>query len=549
MKNSYLIIFVILLALLVHASFINNGFTWLDHGDIEGGRAILPPAHLPAAFFTRFGETHFYRPLVTVINSLDSYIYKNSPQGFHLTNIFLFLLLIPATYFFVRSFFELTDRQSIFVSLITGIHPLTILPVGAISYRQEILVVIFTFAATTAYIEARKSKKIIWLTFSLFSWLLALLSKETAFFWVPALICYREWSGRFDKKKYYLPHFIVFLLTVIFYISLRIYAVPQFWTTGVQNLNFNEALGTRLNVLFTRLVEIVSPLKPNFSDATLITNLIAWKPVTVILILIAGLTVVLTNKRNSLPSRLVFFVMITLLPALSIIPLPRFNSPHYSFITVPAAGVIIILMAGYFSGKSAKTIIYLLIGVWLLIMTVNTFYSGFRFKNDYTLFNPEVAQDVNFREADFYLGDYYLRQGKFDLAESHLEASLEKNPNIIAFVDRKAAVTNLAGVYLSQRKFDQAKKKLMELIKQSSGGDRLRTIYNLAVIAERQNKYQEVVEVLQGEINQWQNTQVLLLYVKGLVKTGNENKADEILRDKLLVGDEKKREELIREIR
>lgn len=51
---------VLLLTFLIHISFLNNGFTWLDHGDVEYGRAILPINYLQSAFLTRFGETGFY---------------------------------------------------------------------------------------------------------------------------------------------------------------------------------------------------------------------------------------------------------------------------------------------------------------------------------------------------------------------------------------------------------------------------------------------------------------------------------------------------------
>lgn len=552
MKKDKILLFIVLIgAFLVHSSYINNGFTWLDHGDIEAGRAVLPISKLHEAFITRFGETNFYRPIVTLLNSIDSFIYQKSSQGFHFTNILLLIFVTIASYYFVRTFFELSREESAFVALIVGIHPLSILPVGAISYRQELLVVMFTFAAITAYIKGRVTKRTLWIICSLFFWLMALFSKETALFWVPGFIFIWEWSKGFENLRQNTRYILTFLIPLFIYIILRLQAVPQFWTknTQTQNLNLSEVIGSRLSVFISQLSNIMNPLQPSFSDATLITNIVSAKALLAAFLLFVGLILVFRNKKNSILSRLVFFVLIALLPALSIIPLPRFNSPHYGFIAIPAAGIIAILIARRITNKLVKTLFTLFIGLWFLIMTVNTFMAGFQFKDDYTLFNPEVIKDENFREGHFYLGDYYLRRRNFPLAEMHLEASLKENPKFLAFVDRSAAITNLAGTYLSQEKFGPAEKVLKELLKKSSGGNRLMAIYNLAVIAERKGDFQEVVSLLKNKIDQWRQPQQLLLYVKGLVKTGNESEADKILKNKLIISEANKRKEIIQMLR
>src|SRR3989344_64551 len=549
-KNNLFLILVLFLVFLIHLSYINNGFTWLDHGDIEGGRTVLPITQLEKAFFTRFGETNFYRPLVTVFNSVDDFIYKKNPLGFHLTNIFLLLSVTVASCFFGRTFFDLKQKESIFVAFLVGIHPLSILPVGVISYRQELLVVMFTFATLTAYIKARSTIKTNWYIIFVFFWLMALVSKETALFWVPALIFIWEWSRGFKNLRREFWYFTTFFLTTSVYIFLRVRAVPELWTKPGQYLNISEALGTRFSVFLTRLFELVNPFKPSFSDATLISDITNFKSLIMVFILTAGLVLILFSKKNYVIVRLILFILITLLPALSIVPLPRFSSSHYGFIATPAAGVMVILFLRFIfrsTGKTGKSIAVAVTGIWLLIMSVSTFKAGFQFKNDLSLFSLEVERDGNFKEGHFYLGDYYLRQGNFKEAEAHLEASLEKNPRVIAFIDRTAAMTNLAGAYFSQQKFAKAEKLLKELVIKSSGGNRLRAVYNLAVIAERKRDYKQVVNLLREEISQWQESQPILLYVKGLVKTGREAEGDRILKNSLLITDEQKRQAVLQE--
>ena len=202
MKNTRLLLIIILLiAFLIHLSYLNNGFIWLDHGDIETGRTILSISKLSQAFFTRLGETKFYRPIVAILNSLDFYLFGINPWGYHLTNLLLFLLVYYSTYIFALNFFGLKQRESLFVALVAGIHPLSILPVGVISYRQELLAAAFTYLAVSAYIKARITEKSIPAVATAAFWLLAIFSKETALFWVPSFIFIREWTRDFKKIR------------------------------------------------------------------------------------------------------------------------------------------------------------------------------------------------------------------------------------------------------------------------------------------------------------------------------------------------------------
>jgi hypothetical protein len=136
-KLFYLLVLVIIF--FIHVSYISNGFVWLDHGDIESGRAILPLSDLPHALFSRFGETGFYRPLVTITESIDAAVYGDWAPGFHLTNIFLHLIVVALVPLFLGAFFSLTFFELLFAMLLVGVHPYGWLPVGAISYRPELL--------------------------------------------------------------------------------------------------------------------------------------------------------------------------------------------------------------------------------------------------------------------------------------------------------------------------------------------------------------------------------------------------------------------------
>ena len=133
------VFWIMIITFLVHASYTAGGFVWLDHGDIETGRSIAGLSEAAGLFIKGFGSTGFYRPIVSLVNSSDKWLYGNRPWGWHLTNVILHTMVTGAVYFFCRSFFRVNKKIATTAALIFGVHTLSWLPAGAISYRPELL--------------------------------------------------------------------------------------------------------------------------------------------------------------------------------------------------------------------------------------------------------------------------------------------------------------------------------------------------------------------------------------------------------------------------
>ena len=101
---------VVITILLIRLSYINNGFVWLDHGDIEQKRAIVPLSELLNVFTERFGETGFYRPLVSLFLSIEYAFFGTWAPGYHIVNISLHLGVVVAAVYFVKRFFNLSSQ-------------------------------------------------------------------------------------------------------------------------------------------------------------------------------------------------------------------------------------------------------------------------------------------------------------------------------------------------------------------------------------------------------------------------------------------------------
>src|SRR3990172_9047264 len=186
------LLLILVFAFVTHITYLNNGFTWLDHNDIEAGAAVLPINKLHQAFFTPFGQTSFYRPIVTILNSIDYSLYRQWPSGFHITNLLLHLGVVALIGSFLSVFFIFNLEQKALASLIFAVHTSSILVVGSSTQRQEPLLLILTMLTLYFHKKARETKKWGYVLLTLSVFMAALLSKETALVIIPTLIIFWE---------------------------------------------------------------------------------------------------------------------------------------------------------------------------------------------------------------------------------------------------------------------------------------------------------------------------------------------------------------------
>lgn len=549
---------VLLIVTLVHVSYIPNDFVWLDHGDLENRRAVLELGELPRAFVTRFGDTAFYRPLVTVLHSVDAAVFGVWAPGYHMTNVALHLAVCVAAVFFAGTLFGLAPRERVFAALIVGIHPLSWLPVGAISYRPELLATLFTLLAVSFYIQSRKSGSARLGLLGIATFALGLCSKETVLPWVVGLVLAWELMLRpardaGEGEVWRRPPVRLLLgsaLVVGLYIVLRLQAVPEIWKVPAAGLPFSQWVGTRLAVLGETFVQLVYPLKPGLSDATRVRSLASVPALATALGLIGGLAIVRQVGRRSPWASVMVFLAIALAPALNIVPLARFASPHYAYLGVVGVGAALAIAFRIVRTRPRRVqwMATAAVAVWMLTMAGSTFAGGFRFRNDFTLFAPEVKGDPSFLEGHQYLGDYFFRMEDYEVARREYQAALQSQPEILAYVDRHAVLVNLAGVYVAENRLDEAD-ELLRMAAADARPNRLREIvYNRALIAYRRNDFLAVSELIGSQRTEWARPEPLLLLAESLRRLNRRAEAAAALRQALPLLSEDQRgqvEELI----
>jgi hypothetical protein len=309
-------------------------------------------------------------------------------------------------------------------------------------------------------------------------------------------------------------------------------------------------MGTRLAVFGETFVQLVYPLKPGLSDATRVRSLASVPALATALGLIGGLAIVRQVGHRSPWASVMIFLAVALAPALNIVPLARFSSPHYAYFGVVGVGAALAIALRYVRQRPRRVqwMATAALVVWMLSMAGSTFAGGFQFRNDFTLFAPEVDRDPSFLEGHQYLGDHFFRTEDYALARREYQAALQSQPGILAYVDRRTVLVNLAGVHLAENQLDEAD-ELLRMAAPGARPDRLRQIvYNRALIAYRRSDFLAVAELLGDPRTEWTRPEPLLLLAEALRRLNRRAEAAATLRQALpLLSEDQRRqvEELI----
>ncbi len=537
LNKQYITVLIILAVL--HITYIFNGFIWIDHNDIEQKFALLPLGQIYKAFVLPFGQTSFYRPLVVIVNSIDHAFYGNWAPGYHFTNLVLYFFSIFAFKKFAESYFNISKKIMPYLLFAFGVHPVGIFIAGNLGQRQESLLlgsVLLTLYYYKQYLEQKSLRA--GLLAGAF-WMISIFTKETALVIAPLLllifdhkISLRPVVSRFSAKnitdwiKDRLTISLLFGFFLVLYIYLRRIAVPTLWNIKYPGLTLEENIATRLGLLGNRIFDLISPIKPSFSDATTVLH-ISTQMVLLISFAVGGLAIWMLRSGKAKAYRtLLLTLAVTLLPTLNLIPVPRINSPHYSFLALPFFLLLIAKFIELQNNLLKKTILAIL-SIWLCIASYQTIKSGGQFKNDFTFFSTEVMKDKNFSEAYYYLGNYYLKKGDFENAAKNYSIGLQDKPGVITYKDTNSLTVNLATTYLSQGKLNEAENLLNNLLPKANESLKSYVLYNLALISQKRGDYEKIIMLL--EERQWNFPEAYLLLAQAYRQTHLVNNEAETL--------------------
>lgn len=186
------LVLVSLLAVAAYSNALAGDFVFDDDEQIVGNQAIRSWDNLGDAFkshvwaFRERPETlrvptppPYYRPMFTILLTVEYHLFGLWPQGWHLMSIMLHILSCAGVYYVLLMLGGRCSTATLGASLF-AVHPVHAESVSWISGVTDPLFTVFFLPSLYYYLKFRVNRKRIFLVVSLSLFILAAFSKETA---------------------------------------------------------------------------------------------------------------------------------------------------------------------------------------------------------------------------------------------------------------------------------------------------------------------------------------------------------------------------------
>ncbi|MBX7098416.1 MAG: tetratricopeptide repeat protein [Myxococcaceae bacterium] len=457
-------VLVALAAVASHAPALRNGFTWLDHGDLEAGAALASPAQWLSLFTHGYARTGFYRPLTALSLSVDAL--AGAPWLFHATNLVLHAAAAVAVLFMASLVLERSPAVATTAGVLFAVHPVTSVVANQLTYRGDALMTLGLMVMLVGQARRRPLLAVSGL-------LLAALSKETGLVLGPLLAL--GWVASLPRERWRAEG--ASLLAVggglLAALALRLAFAPA-WHVQNPALSALEFVGTRLASLGKSALALLAPVDPRVCDAFPVT--LPWQPLALLGLGVGLALLVLAVRARPLG----LWLGLALAPSLSLVPVPRFWSPHYLYLPLAFAGVL----AAEALERTGRRWALQLLWAACAVLAVVSFVDSRRYRDDGALFGTELEGRAERREAQLYFGDARRAAGDLAAAAAAYRAAVTRTPGVIAYSDELAALQNLGLVQLQQEQYLEAELTFLEALERPHDERRGRELnHDLAAVA------------------------------------------------------------------
>jgi len=508
MSVKKLIALLIGITLFAYLSSFTNPFIWDDEQFIQKNMYVqnfdIGKIFLSNTVGGAGVQSNYYRPLTSLSFAVDTKIWGSNAFGFHLTNIALHIGAGILLFFLLQSL-NFGKIFSFCISLVFLIHPIQTEAVTYINSRGDSQYAFFLFFSLLLFVKGLQGYKTPWTYLgSIFSFLISLLSKETAMAGFPLYFCVLGFfylGKRSIKKGAFLTAFSItassfgyFLLRITvlnFHNTLNFYTSADIYS---QNLAIRLFTFSKVIWIYMSLLLFPYPLHMERTTSLIQTLFSPWVFASILFMIFLLLISILEIRKERKPMVFFGFVLFTslLIPVSGIIPINGILYEHWLY--VPMIGFFILLLrslqlvSAYIVISNWRSIIPIallsLLSCIYVILTIrqNNIWSDPIYFYRYTLsFAPnslpihnnlgmslvdvgrtaeaieeyQKALRLSSEYPQIYnnLGNAYLSIGQYDKAEQSLKKALELAPHF------EIAKVNLIRVYLATK----ALKKALEL--------------------------------------------------------------------------------------
>lgn len=468
---------LVLAVFVVYLNSFSNKLLYDDEDFIYKNEYVKNINNLPKYFYENSiagsGKiSNYYRPILLTTFGFEYSIFQDLPFIYHFNSTLLQITNSVLVFFFI---FKLFKRKSLafITALLFGIHPIQTEAVSYVSGRGDPLSFMFMMATILLFMKSDKTYLSKPYILALFSFLLALLSKEITIITPLLLVLVLLTQGRSLTKKALIN---AFKRTLPFFVTLGIYLLLRLTIFNFQNtLNFYGENNVYTSSLFVRLLTFAS-LLPDYlmllifpwnlfmeRSGVIITSLNIKATITILMVIFFfALSIKYFRIKHIFFFSLSWF-FICFIPTSGIIPINGIFYEH--FLYFPSLGFFLLisqLLIKLF--KVSSDVLKLLIGgvflIYLLFLAGRTINRNFDWHDPITFYNQTLkntesarvrnnlamayAEDGNFKNSisqykksillyDYYpethynLGNSYLALGQTENATQEYEKAIKVN--------------------------------------------------------------------------------------------------------------------------
>ncbi len=361
-------VWLILLPLLVYVKIIFFDFTALDDQFFVVDHASFNAN--PANIFAVFNRGLFvpendiyYRPVFLIDMILENQLFGVKPWGYHLFSLIFHIISVCLLFVFLKRC-KIPETPSLLLALLFSIHPVLTQTVAWIPGRNDLILMIFFLSTLIFTIDYFQKSKIHLFFAQFLTFLLALLTKETAVM-IPViafLLLRFVFSVKISKMW---PLFASWILALFIWYALRASSGPSY-----QGMLFREMVESgiyRIPAILQYLGKIFFPFNlsavPQFEDITWVWGALA-------LVTLVALVAISKSFKKPLVIIGVLWYFLCLLPVL-LVPKQLNDQLYEHRLYLPFIGILLVLSQTLlFTEKWApKNTLAVAAGILLIFMT------------------------------------------------------------------------------------------------------------------------------------------------------------------------------------
>lgn len=451
-------LFVAVMAFLIYANSLGNGFVSDDHSVILHNPVLRDT---PQSVFSRIDTTNenqllpYYRPLTYLTYHLEWRLHGFDPFLVRLINVLLHSANAFLVYRLALSF--ITSRSAaLLAGLLFAMHPLHSEAVDYNSARNTLLSCVFILLAYLSHRNSVRKGNFPLAFAGAFFYLAALFSKESSLAILPLIAALESAPLREPRpgaRVRSAVRILPYIAGTLCYLTMRWITLSKFGlqegllpgldaTERIQSMYATTELGTRLlqnlYIVPRYLLTVIYPVAlssryvvPDDLSALIVPLSFAW------ICILGGLGWLLTRGRSSATLFGLAWILLFWLPVSGVIYFP--SAPLADrFFYAPAIGLWLIVadQTSRFLPKGATARRYgmVIAAAVLIALAIVTVRRNFDWKNDLSLSERLVAQYPDNPHGHLFLASAYIgRRSENDLerAEQEYYKALSLDPGML----------------------------------------------------------------------------------------------------------------------